>query len=216
MGTYMVKIIRVVLQQSFVLFQNRGTRLKFYCLLIVFFHVYNGFEMYFRRSIITDMMVQVENGAIWGVIMVHVITCCFFVCLGFPLENFSLIWRRHHFRWRAAHPDPCWALSEGFLARHIYCDTWHPFIIVISEDQWQSHLLPSVCQCSYHYLFLYVMSLPMKQTGLMLYKQQLTKNNLENFSERYVSKGFVITDKAWGLHKVYTIVVLPFGIKNCI
>ena len=86
MGTYMVKIIRVVLQQSFVLFQNRGTRLKFYCLLIVFFHVYYGFEMYFRRSIITDMMVQVENGAIC-VIMVHVITCCFFVCLGFSSHS---------------------------------------------------------------------------------------------------------------------------------
>ena len=32
-----------------------------------------------------------------------------FVCLGFfvPLEDFSLIWRRHHFRWRAAKFDLC-------------------------------------------------------------------------------------------------------------
>ena len=36
----------------------------------------------------------------------------FFVCLGFivPVENFSLIWRRHHYRWRAAKFDLCSAL----------------------------------------------------------------------------------------------------------
>ena len=30
-----------------------------------------------------------------------------FVCLGFfvPLQNFSLIWRRHHYRWKAANFD---------------------------------------------------------------------------------------------------------------
>ena len=34
-----------------------------------------------------------------------------FVCLWFivPLENFSLIWRRHHYRWRAANFDLCLA-----------------------------------------------------------------------------------------------------------
>ena len=43
-----------------------------------------------------------------------------FVCLGFilPLENFSLIWRRH--RWRAANFDLCSALmaieQSGFLS----------------------------------------------------------------------------------------------------
>ena len=37
---------------------------------------------------------------------------CFFVCLELivPLENFSLIWRRHHCRWRAANFDLCSAL----------------------------------------------------------------------------------------------------------
>ena len=32
-----------------------------------------------------------------------------FVCLGFfvPLEIFSLIWRRRHYRWRAADFDMC-------------------------------------------------------------------------------------------------------------
>ena len=38
--------------------------------------------------------------------------CYFFVCVEFivPLENFILIWRRHHCRWRAANFDLCSAL----------------------------------------------------------------------------------------------------------
>ena len=54
------------------------------------------------------------------------------VCLFFfvPLENFLLIWRRHHCRWRAANFDLCSALMamirEGSLACHTYCDTGHP------------------------------------------------------------------------------------------
>ena len=34
--------------------------------------------------------------------------------------------------------------SEGSLACHTYCDTGHPFMMVISKDPWQSHLMPSV------------------------------------------------------------------------
>ena len=38
-----------------------------------------------------------------------------------------------------------WPLGiEGFLAYHTYCDTGHPFIVVISEDMCHSQLLPSV------------------------------------------------------------------------
>ena len=49
-----------------------------------------------------------------------------------------------------------WPLSsEGSLACHTYCDTGHPFIIVISEDPRHSHLLPSVKQWSCHYLYDY-------------------------------------------------------------
>ena len=44
---------------------------------------------------------------------------------------------------------------EGSLACHTYCDTGHPFIMVISEDPWQSHILPSVWPWSCHYLFLW-------------------------------------------------------------
>ena len=48
-----------------------------------------------------------------------------------------------------------WSLSsEGSLACHTYCDTGHSFIMVISEDPWHSHLLPSVKQWSCHYLCL--------------------------------------------------------------
>ena len=44
--------------------------------------------------------------------------------------------------------------GEGFLACNTYCDTGRLSIMVISEDQWHSHLLPSCWQWSCHYLFL--------------------------------------------------------------
>ena len=48
-----------------------------------------------------------------------------------------------------------WPLSsEGSLTCHTWCDTGLPFIMVISEDPWHSHLLLSVWQWSSHYLFL--------------------------------------------------------------
>ena len=57
-----------------------------------------------------------------------------FVCVEFivPLENFSLLWRRHHCRWRAASFDLWSALMVieqwGFLLTcHTYCDTGLPF-----------------------------------------------------------------------------------------
>ena len=81
-----------------------------------------------------------------------------FVCLGFivPLENFSLIWGRHHSQWRASnftYARQSWPLSSvGSLSCHTHCDTGHPFIMVISEDPWHSHLLPSIEQRNCHYL----------------------------------------------------------------
>ena len=42
-----------------------------------------------------------------------------------------------------------WPLSsEGSFTCHTYCDTGLPFIMVISEDPWHSHLLPSAWQMS--------------------------------------------------------------------
>ena len=71
-----------------------------------------------------------------------------------PNREFSLIWRRHYL-WRATNFDLCSALMtsnrESSLACHTYCDTdrvMQPFIMVISEDPWHSHLLPSVWQWS--------------------------------------------------------------------
>ena len=49
-----------------------------------------------------------------------------FVCMGFILPL-----RITHME---TSPLPC----------HTYCDTGHPFIMVISVDLWHSHLLPSV------------------------------------------------------------------------
>ena len=54
--------------------------------------------------------------------------------------------RGHHYRWIAANQNIRWALIAieqwGCLACHTYYDTGHPFIMVISEDPWHSHLLP--------------------------------------------------------------------------
>ena len=82
-----------------------------------------------------------------------------FVCLGFfvPLKKCSLIWRRRHYRWRAANFDLCWTLIaieqwRIFQMPHFLHVT--PFIMVISEDARHSHLLPSVWQWSCRNLFL--------------------------------------------------------------
>ena len=71
-----------------------------------------------------------------------------FVCLWFfvPLENFSLIWRRHH------------SLLQIFTYAMHLSSEGHPFIMIISEDSWHSHQLPSVWQWGCHYLFLRVES----------------------------------------------------------
>ena len=77
-------------------------------------------------------------------IVSFVCVCCFF---GggrvIPLENFSLIWRRNHCRWKAAN-WPMLRTHEHWdsLACPTCCDTGHPFIMITSENPWHSHLLP--------------------------------------------------------------------------
>ena len=44
--------------------------------------------------------------------------------------------------------------NEGSLACQTYCDTGHPFIMVITEGPWYSNKLQSAWQWSCHYLFL--------------------------------------------------------------
>ena len=78
----------------------------------------------------------------------------FLICMFWFLcpnrENLSLKWkiRSHHYQWRAANfvlnSNSLLLSNEGSLACHTYCDTGRPFIMVISEDPWLSHLLPSV------------------------------------------------------------------------
>ena len=51
-----------------------------------------------------------------------------------PLENLSLTWNRQKAP-ILSYTRHSWQLSsEGSLACHTYCDTSHPFIMVISED----------------------------------------------------------------------------------
>ena len=59
-------------------------------------------------------------------VMLFCLFVCLFVCLGFivPLENVSLIWRRHHYRWIVANFDLCSALMaidlwEFFSVPHL-------------------------------------------------------------------------------------------------
>ena len=67
---------------------------------------------------------------------------CLFVFEFFvPFEYFLIIWRRHQFTSTGeglqifTYTRHLWPLSkEGSLAFHTYCDTGHPFIMVISED----------------------------------------------------------------------------------
>ena len=56
-----------------------------------------------------------------GVLIVWQIILIKTKCLGFIilLENISLIYRRHHYRWEAANFHQCFAW-------HTYCDTGHP------------------------------------------------------------------------------------------
>ena len=72
------------------------------------------------------------------------------------LREFSTIWgalawtKRLRILWSTENGTS----SEGSLTCHTYCDTGLPFIMVISEDPWHSHLMPSVWQWSCYYLFL--------------------------------------------------------------
>ena len=89
---------------------------------------------------------------------------CLFVCLFFvPFKNFSLKWRRHHCRWRAANFDQCSALMAieqlGFFnVPHLL---WHalPFIMHC-HLRWPVTLTPVAerLAVSCHYLYLWLRS----------------------------------------------------------
>ena len=74
-----------------------------------------------------------------------------FICLGFivPFENFSLIWRRHHYRWIAWNFDvylpPMTSEQWGYFV--VPQLLWH------GASVYNGHLLPSVWLWSCHYVF---------------------------------------------------------------
>ena len=89
----------------------------------------------------------------------HYLVFCF-VCLWFfvPLENFFTHIKTSPLQVKGCKfPRHLWPLSsEGSLACHIYCDTGHPFIMVISEELWHWQLLPSAWRWSCHYMYLFL------------------------------------------------------------
>ena len=73
---------------------------------------------------------------------------CLFVCffgVFRPTREFFTHTETSPFQWRASNFDQCkapMAIEQWeFFRCHIYCDTGHPFIMVISEDPWHSRLL---------------------------------------------------------------------------
>ena len=76
-----------------------------------------------------------------------------------PLKNFSHLWRCHNYQWRTSNFDLCSALMAieqwGFFSvQHLL---WHGASVYnghLRGPVTHSHLLPSVWQCSCHFLFL--------------------------------------------------------------
>ena len=88
---------------------------------------------------------------------------CLFVCLLefiVPLENFSLIWRRHHCRWRAANFYVCSALMA--IEQLGFFNVPHLLLhgpTLYNGHLRHSHMLPSVWQWRCHYLLLRLRSI---------------------------------------------------------
>ena len=73
---------------------------------------------------------------------------------------------------------PHWTLrSEGSLPCYTFCDKGQPFILVVSEDPWHAHVLPSVWQWICPYLFWRIRSVftgdrtPISRLIVILYQQ---------------------------------------------
>ena len=105
-----------------------------------------------------------------------------------------------------------WALSiEDSLACHTYCDTGHLFIMVISEDPWHSHLMPSVWQWSCHYLFLRLRSVAagIRTPNLPLARQTATRLCQRRGSR--IKKNAVLNEWFVNITCYFTV---PFGKWN--
>ena len=126
------------------------------------------------------------------------ISYCLFVCLYVPLKNFSLIWRSHHNGWRATNFDLKSALMAiEQWARHTYCDTVHPFIMVVSEDPWVSHLLPSIWQRGCHYLFLRLISVAAEIRTFNLLHARQRSNRLRHCGGIFIIRYCLVWSHCW-------------------
>ena len=117
--------------------------LFFYILLFLLISDFLNFDLLYQKW-------RVLNRFTWLLICLFVCLTCLFGYI-VPLENFSLIWRRHHYRWRAVNFDLCSTLMaieqwRFFSVPHllcIYCASVYNGHL-LSKDPWHSHLLPSV------------------------------------------------------------------------
>ena len=85
---------------------------------------------------------------------------CLFVCIlggGFrPIRDFSTHMETSLLPVKGCkffHLCSALMAIEHSIACHTFCNTWHRFIMVISEDPWHSHLMLSIWKWSCHYLF---------------------------------------------------------------
>ena len=114
--------------------------------ILYFFYLFLS-EFWFTINNIKK--IRVLNRFTWLLICLFVCLTCLFGYIVL-LENFSLIWRRHHYRWRVV-SDLCLTLMaieqwRFFSVPHQLC-TYCASVYnghLLSEDSWQSHLLPSV------------------------------------------------------------------------
>ena len=104
--------------------------------------------------------------------------CVCFVGFYVHFENISFIWIRHHYRWRASNLNLYSAIMAikqwWFLSVSQW--QWHrsSCMMVISEDPWQSHVLPSAWMWSCHNLLLRIRSV---STRLPTYKANALSTN---------------------------------------
>ena len=68
--------------------------------------------------------------------------------------------------------------SEGSFACHTNCDAGHPFIMVISDDPWHSHLLSSIKHQLLSFVKLFILSqlLNMAHVSIILISWIINKN----------------------------------------
>ena len=129
-----------------------SSSMKIKCYICIFHHTKNCPNLEVTSSWTSDNKIEIIY--IQPLVMLSLFLCLFFFGGG---SSHSRI-----FRWYGdvnvkgsegpqiltfARHLHVWPLSsKGSLECHTYCDTGHPFIMVISEDPWHSHIL-TCCHC---------------------------------------------------------------------